>query len=110
LFDKSGYVGYTATPFANIFIPIEEDELFPRDFIINLPAPSNYIGPDKIFGFRLVEDDETSDTVLPIVTRIDDYHSFVPNGHGSRDSLPDNAPASLLLAIKCFLLPVLSAG
>jgi len=104
LFDKSGYVGYTATPFANIFIPIEEDELFPRDFIINLPAPSNYIGPDKIFGFRLVEDDETSDTVLPIVTRIDDYQNFVPNGHGSRDTLPDNAPASLLLAIKCFII------
>ena len=58
LFDKRGYVGYTATPFANIFIPIEEDELFPRDFIINLPAPSNYIGPDKVFGFQFVEDDE----------------------------------------------------
>lgn len=104
LFDKSGYVGYTATPFANIFIPIEEDELFPRDFIINLPAPSNYIGPDKIFGFRLVEDDEISDTVLPFVNRIDDYHSFVPDGHGARDALPDRAPDSLLLAIKCFII------
>jgi hypothetical protein len=104
LFDKSGYVGYTATPFANIFIPINDDELFPRDFIINLPAPSNYIGPDKIFGFQLVEDDEVSDTVLPIVRRIDDYHNFVPNGHKNGDTLPANAPASLVLAIKCFVL------
>lgn len=52
----------------------------------------------------MVEDDETSDTVLPIVTRIDDYHSFVSNGHSSRDSLPDNVPASLFLAIKCFII------
>lgn len=104
LFDKSGYVGYTATPFANIFIPIDDDELFPRDFIINLPAPSNYIGPDKVFGFQLVEDDDVSETVLPIVRRVDDYNNFVPNGHSNGDELPTEAPQSLLLAIKCFIL------
>jgi len=104
LFDKSGYVGYTATPFANIFIPIHEDELFPRDFIINIPAPSNYIGPDKIFGFKLVEDEELSDTVLPIVHRIDDFQDFVPNGHRNNGVLPQNVPDSLLLSIKCFII------
>ena len=104
LFDKSGYIGYTATPFANIFIPIEEDGLFPRDFIINLPPPSNYIGPDKILGFQPVEDDEISDTVLPVVQRIDDFHNFVPNGHRSGDILPADAPESLKQAIKCFIL------
>lgn len=104
LFDKSGYVGYTATPFANLFIPIQEDELFPRDFIINLPAPSNYVGPDKVFGFQFVEEDELSDKVLPIVRRIDDYQSFVPSGHRSTEALPQNAPESLLLAIKCFII------
>ncbi|MDQ4121740.1 MAG: Z1 domain-containing protein [Acidobacteriota bacterium] len=104
LFDKSGYIGYTATPFANIFIPIVEDQLFPRDFIINLPPPSNYIGPDKIFGFRLIEDDEVSDTVLPIVHRIDDYQDFVPDGHRNQDQLPTEAPESLKLAIRCFIL------
>jgi hypothetical protein len=104
LFDKSGYVGYTATPFANLFIPIQEDELFPRDFIINLPAPSNYVGPDKVFGFQFVDEDDLSDTVLPIVRRIDDFQNFVPNGHRSTDILPQTAPDSLLLAIKCFII------
>ncbi|PVD53592.1 endonuclease [Terrimonas sp.] len=99
LFDKSGYVGYTATPFANIFIPIEEDNLFPRDFIINLPAPSNYIGPDKVFGFRLVGDDEESDDVLPIVRRIDDHHHFVDDSN-----TPTEVPESLKTAIKCFII------
>lgn len=99
LFDKSGYVGYTATPFANIFIPIEEDNLFPRDFIINLPAPSNYIGPDKVFGFRLVEDDEESDDVLPIVRRVEDHHNFVDDSN-----TPTEVPESLKTAIKCFII------
>lgn len=104
LFDKSGYVGYTATPFANIFIPIEEDQLFPKDFIINIQAPSNYIGPEKVFGIRVLEDDEISDEVLPIVNRIDDYQNFVPNGHKRESELPDSIPESLRLAIKSFII------
>ena len=119
LFDRSGYVGYTATPFANIFIPLTEDDLFPRDFIINLPSPSNYIGPDKVFGFELVEDDEDSDTVLPIVRRVDDHHNFIPDNLRHRDNIYENGsnpngqseiqlstevPDSLRLAVKCFIL------
>lgn len=104
LFDKSGYVGYTATPFANIFIPIEEDQLFPKDFIINIKAPSNYIGPEKVFGIKVLEDDEISDDVLPIVNRIDDYHDFIPNGHKRESELPDSIPESLHLAIKSFII------
>lgn len=104
LFGKSGYVGYTATPFANIFIPIEDDSLFPRDFIINIPAPSNYIGPERVFGFHPVEDDEESATVLPIVNRIDDYASFVHDRHRQYDQLPSSIPESLKKAIRCFIL------
>lgn len=103
-FDKSGYVGYTATPFANIFIPIAEDDLFPRDFIINLPAPSNYIGPDKVFGFQMVGDDDESDTVLPIVRRISDHQDLILNAQRNTGRLPDTVPDSLKLAIKCFIL------
>jgi len=119
LFDRSAYVGYTATPFANIFIDKDEDNLFPRDFIVNLPAPSNYIGPEKVFGFEILEDDDESDTVLPIVRRIDDHQPFLPEAlkhvdnfyeFGSDPSgkkiipLPSEVPDSLKLAIKCFIL------
>jgi hypothetical protein len=104
LFDKSGYVGFTATPFANIFIPINEDDLFPKDFIINIPAPSNYIGPEKIFGFDVVEDDDGSQSVLPIVRRIDDYTDFIPNGHRNGEIVSGDAPESLKLAIKSFIV------
>lgn len=56
VFTKSNYVGFTATPFANVFIdPLTTDEmenhdLFPEDFIVSLPTPSNYIGPKDIFS------------------------------------------------------------
>lgn len=55
LFTRSSYVGYTATPFANVFISYDKedemlkDDLFPRDFIYALKAPSNYCGPKKYF-------------------------------------------------------------
>lgn len=56
VFTKANYVGFTATPFANVFIDpltteeMENHDLFPEDFIISLPTPSNYIGPDEIFN------------------------------------------------------------
>jgi hypothetical protein len=102
-FHRYGYVGYTATPFANIFIPLDKDNLFPRDFIINLPAPSNYIGAEKIFGTSL-EADETNDDLLPIVRKIDDYRVFFPDRHKIDDKTPASLPESLQTAIKCFIV------
>jgi hypothetical protein len=61
-FAKSAYVGYTATPFANIFIHERAEtrdlgeDLFPRSFIINLPPPSNYTGAAEIFGTEADEE------------------------------------------------------
>jgi hypothetical protein len=103
LFYRYGYVGYTATPFANIFIPINKNDLFPRDFIINLPAPSNYIGAEKIFGTSL-EADDTNDDLLPIVRKIDDYLEFFPDKHKKDDPTPTSLPKSLQTAIKCFIV------
>jgi len=87
LFHRSCYVGYTATPFANIFIdPDTDDEalkqdLFPRDFIIGLDAPSNYFGAQKIFldardqHIRLIDDNED---VLPMKHKIDHPVDVLP--------------------------------
>lgn len=104
LFGKNAYVGYTATPFANIFIPLDDQNLFPRNFIKNIPAPSNYIGPGKVFGFSPLEEDEASNTVLPIVNRINDYSGFVPDKHKKDGQLPSSLPESLKRAIRCFII------
>lgn len=42
---RAQYVGYTATPFANVFIdPDDETNLFPSDFVLSLPRPPQYMG------------------------------------------------------------------
>ena len=88
LFDRSCYVGYTATPFANIFVdPDSEDEmlgedLFPRDFIISLDPPSNYFGASRVFldddgdCVRYIEDNED---VLPLRHKIGHHLTEIPN-------------------------------
>jgi Z1 domain len=55
---RAQYVGYTATPFANVFIdPNIAENLFPRDFIISLPRPANYMGVSDFHD--LERDDKT---------------------------------------------------
>lgn len=104
LFNRSAYVGYTATPFANIFIPLDDSDLFPRDFIINLPATDNYIGPEKVFGTSAIPDE--NDDLLPIVNTVDDSDYFVPPKHRKDDDMPTiyDMPKSLKTAIKCFII------
>ena len=104
-FQRVGYVGYTATPFANIFIPLRDDDLFPQDFIINLPTPPNYIGAQRVFG--TADDGEDNDSgILPIVRKISDYDNFVPTKHKKDTPKPTrhDVPKSLEEAIKCFIL------
>jgi hypothetical protein len=50
------YVGYTATPFANVLInPYADqtdtlDDLYPKDFITSLDLPKGYFGTQRLFG------------------------------------------------------------
>lgn len=45
LLPRAQYVGYTATPFANVFVdPGDGEDIFPRDFLISLPRPTGYMG------------------------------------------------------------------
>ncbi|MFI7006853.1 Z1 domain-containing protein [Streptomyces sp. NPDC050145] len=45
LLPRAQYVGYTATPFANVFVdPADGEDIFPSDFLISLPRPVGYMG------------------------------------------------------------------
>lgn len=116
-FAKSAYVGYTATPFANIFIhrqnatPDEGPDLFPQSFIVNLAAPSNYVGPARVFGLRTPEGRSGG---LPLIRIFDDHASvdgasgWMPPKH-QKDHAPhhmgqDILPPSLRSAIYSFVL------
>jgi hypothetical protein len=103
LFTKTCYVGYTATPFANIFINPKSyddavrDDLFPRDFIYTLDAPTAYFGPDRVF-------EETEDGHEPYVRSISDCEAWLPLRHKRGDALPDHLPPSLCGALDRFIV------
>lgn len=45
LLPRAQYIGYTATPFANVLInPDDEEDIYPRDFILSLRRPEGYMG------------------------------------------------------------------
>lgn len=122
-FEKSAYVGYTATPYANLFeypnhgkdvvvydkklerkIQVGED-LFPRNFIYRMATPSNYVGIDQFFG---VEEDGSD--ALPVSVKIDRVFphdiEYIESGTKKKTSkavLTDN-PESLKYAINCFVI------
>jgi len=98
IFPKNVYLGYTATPFANIFIDPETPEdmmndLFPENFIKTLDAPSNYFGGERVF----IQDK------LRAIKEIDDYDNFLPLKH-KIDQLPDDLSSSLEESIRVFIL------
>lgn len=121
LFNQNSFIGYTATPYANLFIPpgwsdqlktsIKEidfkvgEDLFPRDFIVNIPPPSNYIGAAKVFGF---ENDRTGEIQegLDIIRTVDDQEPEFPKkiNRKNKDELPEDVPFSLRKAIQTFIL------
>jgi hypothetical protein len=120
IFNQNTFIGYTATPYANLFISQDHNEeltttvknkiykigedLFPRDFIINIKAPTNYIGAAKIFGFE--NPNGTDNEPLDIFRAIDDFDPpffRTINIHNKAD-LPEYLPKSLEKALKSFIL------
>lgn len=101
LFAESSYIAVTATPFANIFIlpdkneDMENDDLFPADYIYALDTPTNYIGSNELFG-----DNATYSNALETV---DDTDEYFPYKH-KQDIVLRGLPESLYTALRYFLL------
>ena len=99
IFDRSCYVGYTATPFANIFIDPDTDDqmrgedLFPRSFIVSLDPPSNYFGATAVF----LEDSDR------YIRHIDDNEDLLPIKH-PKEIVVSAIPPSLTDAVRAFIL------
>ena len=99
MFERACYVGYTATPFANIFIdPDTEHEmfgqdLFPRNFIVSLDPPTNYFGANRVF----LQDSEQ------IIRHIEDNEDVLPLKH-KKDLQIITLPDSLMDAVRTFVV------
>jgi hypothetical protein len=58
LLPKAAYIGYTATPFANLLIDPSAQDLYPANFIVDLPQPKGHFGTEVIFGRDAIEGEE----------------------------------------------------
>ena len=107
-FTRKTYIGYTATPFANVFIPQYfgckdkfDDDLFPRDFMATIPIPDDYCGQDYFFPEN--SDDEKKSPVRKIAEK--EYEKWLKLKH-KKDAVITGIPDSLRDAILCFLLVI----
>ncbi|MDC3124138.1 Z1 domain-containing protein [Gammaproteobacteria bacterium] len=101
IFSQSSYVGYTATPYANVLIHVDGragayeirrngpeiivgEDLFPRSFIHTVPTPSNHFGPNLVFGTTSRDEEKAEREGLPILRQNNDAQlSFTPRGDES---------------------------
>lgn len=122
LFKNSTYVGFTATPFANVFIdPDSVDEmkradLFPEHFIYALPTPSTYIGAERIFNpygdhhncIQYISDIEEPDYTSDEFREMEKHHiedlDKGPFYYKHKKTWHGELPASVREAMLCYFL------
>lgn len=90
------YIGYTATPYANVLNEDLEESLFPKNFIAVLPLSKEYFGPQQIFG---VEGDDYDGIDIVRIVENEDLKVL----QDIHDGYLNNIPKSLENAICWFL-------
>lgn len=100
-FERRAYIAYTATPFANILIPHDTtdprvgNDLYPKDFIVDLPKPPGYFGAEEFFG-RMDAATGTNVDGLDVIREVTDA-DIIALEHGQ-------IPTSLVTALLDFVL------
>ncbi len=116
-FKRTSYVGFTATPFANVFIApdnkeeMEHASLFPKDYIYCLESPSNYVSSSRLFGdpYDLENKGDLKDCIKTIETDLGELnpensiHRILPLIH-KKEADFDRLPESLKYAIRTFFI------
>jgi len=104
---KVTYVGYTATPYANVLMSETSvdgsRDLYPSEFIISLDEPEGYFGARRLFGD---DTDAENDTELPYIRRVldEDCTSLQPPSRRDRETFAPALTQSLSDACDWFLL------
>ncbi len=114
LLPRVAYIGYTATPFANILInpvlanPEHPDDLYPKDFIYSLEKPEEYFGAESLFGRDILEGDEVhpEEEGLDMIRLIPDEESPLlrPQKKKDRDSFSFEITSTLRKSLLYFIL------
>ncbi|MGW4445180.1 Z1 domain-containing protein [Streptomyces sp. NPDC004682] len=105
---RSAYVGYTASPFANLLIDPSAQDLYPRDFVVNLPKPEGHFGTEVLFGRYALdgEDPEQVDDGHDMIRSVpdDDVACVRPQSRADIDGFEPVITDTLRRAIEYFWL------
>jgi len=107
------YVGYTATPFANVLInPYAEQteglqDIYPKNFIAALPLPDGYFGTQKLFGRTPADpaDPQPDEEGMNVIRKvsIEDEAMLQPASRKAQAAFVPQMPQSLEDAILYFV-------
>ncbi|HDR4604107.1 Z1 domain-containing protein [Bacillus cereus] len=110
LFERKAYVGYTATPFANLLINVEAEtleegkDLYPKDFLVGLSKPKGYCGPEEFFNvFEDADYRRPSHIRFLHQDEIKMFDSIKKKTHGNKF---EEVPDSMIKAILSFLITI----
>lgn len=102
---RVAYIGYTATPFANVLInPSDTDDIYPRSFVYSLPKPETYFGSRELFGKHVSEEEATDDDAPHDMIRIVSDDEAVRHSVSSLLTDGPEVTPALAEAINWFLL------
>ena len=106
IFPKYTYVGFTATPYANVLIDAEvPEDLYPKNFIAVLDEPKNYFGPRQLFGLGItpseLSGDESSIPDLDVIRLISESEE---QAISETDTFSDKTPEVIEKAILTYVL------
>ncbi|MFG2555904.1 Z1 domain-containing protein [Streptomyces sp. NPDC048581] len=108
LLPRAAYVGYTHTPLAGLLLEPGADDLFPEDFIVTLPRPDHYSGPEILFGgaAREQDDPEQADDGYDMIRLIpdEDVPQLRPISRAQVEDFTPQVPDSLRHAVEYFWL------
>jgi hypothetical protein len=106
---RVSYVGYTATPFANVLIDRDAldrevgADLYPADFIVSLPKPPGYVGTERLFGRAALSGEDEGIDALDVIRRVPDHEADLVNP-GRHGPLVASLPPTLETALLDFVL------
>ncbi|MFF2447918.1 Z1 domain-containing protein [Neobacillus sp. NPDC058068] len=110
VFNRKAYAGYTATPFANLLISTEAktdeegQDLYPKDFLVGLPKPKGYCGPEEFFNVE--EDAEDKRPSLIRHLSEEDTQIFTTIKKKTDAEKFEEVPPQMREAIMAFLLTI----
>jgi len=107
--NRASYVGYTATPFANVLIDMDAvdvevgADMYPADFIVSLPKPPGYVGTEDLFGRAAMPGEDDGVAPLDVIREVPDADAdlVLPRRGGAAVTV---LPTSLKTALVDFVL------